>query len=309
MATTTYSTPMNTSLDADFRAWTKDISDNLQALGLTKTTDTGQINFTTVLRPAVANTAAGYEIYRFNDALQATAPVFFKIEYGIGSNANMPMMWVTVGTGTTGAGVINGINTGRQPVCYNRESMTPTQTTPFPVKMCVLPGYVMVCFRCNYTGSWGGGVHYTAPNTFGFFLIGRTVDQSNGANSGDGLCFYRYYGDSNAALGHVAYFLNFQTQKLLPSSGYIEQHNYVPFDITSSLVDGDIQLFRHFMPLPAVQHNLYICTYLGTEIAENISFPATLVGSTPRTYLSLGSCGSYSGANRNANHHNAVLFE
>lgn len=94
--------------DAEFRAFGQPISAFLAAAGLVQTADTGQINWTTVTKPATTNTVAGYEIWRFNDALQATAPVFLKLEYGTGTT-NVPSFWITVGSGSDGTGNLTGV--------------------------------------------------------------------------------------------------------------------------------------------------------------------------------------------------------
>src|SRR5688572_17990860 len=88
---------------ATFAVWGKALSDALTEKGLPKTADTGQINW---LSPPAYNgtggTAMGYENRRFDDALQATAPIFIKIEYGTGASSTnkAPGIWVTVGTGS-----------------------------------------------------------------------------------------------------------------------------------------------------------------------------------------------------------------
>src|SRR6186997_665737 len=103
-------TPANftNSSDANFRVWGAYISSKLLAGGMVQTADTGQINWTTVLTPTGINTYAGYEIWRFADALQASAPVYFKIEYGEGSNVDGPAVRVKFGTGSDGAGNLTG---------------------------------------------------------------------------------------------------------------------------------------------------------------------------------------------------------
>jgi hypothetical protein len=107
MATFQESKIATNSSDANFRAWGKSISDGLTSVGVIKTADTGQINWASVTAPASAsNTSAGYEIRQLNDALQATSPYFFKIEYGNGSTGNNPQIWVTVGHITDGAGTL-----------------------------------------------------------------------------------------------------------------------------------------------------------------------------------------------------------
>lgn len=89
-----------------FRDWGSKLSAAIQAVGLVKTSDSGQINWATV--NIVASQMAGYEIFRFNDALQATHPIFIKLEYGSvgGTYAGFR---TTVGKATDGAGNLSGI--------------------------------------------------------------------------------------------------------------------------------------------------------------------------------------------------------
>ena len=94
-----------------FRGWVQGIHKALEEVGLVQTSDTGQINTETVENPGSTNTEAGYEIWRFNDVRQATAPVYFKIAYGAGANVNRARLWVTVGTGSDGSGTITGTKT------------------------------------------------------------------------------------------------------------------------------------------------------------------------------------------------------
>lgn len=107
MATQAWAFGINHQSDAGFRAWGADFSSKLAAVGLVQTADTGQIDWNTVTRPAI-NTQAGYEVWRFNDSLQATAPVYIKFIYGTGaSNAARPAIWWTIGNETNGAGGVN----------------------------------------------------------------------------------------------------------------------------------------------------------------------------------------------------------
>jgi hypothetical protein len=96
------------TVDADFRSWGSGLSAQFAAIGLVKTADTGQIDWATVLKPTASAQQRGYEIWRFNDALQATKPVFIRIDYGSGQVTSAPGLWVTVGTGTNGAGTLTG---------------------------------------------------------------------------------------------------------------------------------------------------------------------------------------------------------
>lgn len=91
-----------------FRIWGKAISDALTALGMIKTADTGQIDWATVIKP-LPNTIAGYEVWRFNDSLQSTVPIFFNLSYGTANSGNHPRLVITIGSNSDGAGVITGL--------------------------------------------------------------------------------------------------------------------------------------------------------------------------------------------------------
>jgi hypothetical protein len=112
MTTHTWANNTLSSTDAEFRAWGSGISTALSIIGMVQTADTGQINWTTALRPTVANTYAGYEIWRFNDTLQATKPLFVKIEYGSGSSGTRAQLRFTLGKGSNGAGALTGVFAG-----------------------------------------------------------------------------------------------------------------------------------------------------------------------------------------------------
>lgn len=123
MSISTFTLPSQNSTDAEFRNMVAGSRAALTAAGLVRTSDTGQIDPVTVLRPA-ASTAAGYEIWRFNDAAQATAPIFFKLEYGSGSPQARVQLWLTVGTGSNGAGTITDIRGTRQGITPTANSAT-----------------------------------------------------------------------------------------------------------------------------------------------------------------------------------------
>lgn len=111
MANTSFLSSSFHSTDALFRTWGSGMNAALVAVGMVQTADTGQVNWTTVVR-AANNSDAGYEVWRFNDALQATVPIFFKLYYGTDSNAGRPRLRIELGTGSNGSGVITGTGAG-----------------------------------------------------------------------------------------------------------------------------------------------------------------------------------------------------
>ncbi len=166
------------STDALFRAWVTFIHNSFIAFGWINTADTGQINLATVLTPTIANTKMGYKIYRMADALQATKPIFIRIDFGSGAAILGPGLWISFGASTDGAGNI---------------------VSPY------YNGTVLATAIINTTGNAATGVHnsYASGNTsrivFGlftqvinnkimFFFIERSKD-SAGNYTGDGIIF------------------------------------------------------------------------------------------------------------------------
>lgn len=100
-------TQPSNSTDATLRAWATFIHDLFVTTGgWVQTADTGQINLGTVTTSASANSKRGYDILRMDDSLQATYPIYLRIDYGTGATANNPAVWITLGTGSDGAGNI-----------------------------------------------------------------------------------------------------------------------------------------------------------------------------------------------------------
>jgi hypothetical protein len=168
--------------DAAFRAWGQAISAALAALGLVQTADTGQINWSTVTKPTVNATAQGYEVWRFADALQATAPVYVKIEYGSAtSSTTAPGIWVTVGTGSNGSGTITGTDVANvsgavtsRLACLQNGATGPTATSWAAADA---DGSALALALHPNAGASNGGM---------FVLIERTRDWS-GVATGDGV--------------------------------------------------------------------------------------------------------------------------
>ncbi len=81
----------------------------LVAGGWAQTSDTGQVSWASFDGVPAANVVLAFEVWRMNDALASTAPVFIKLEYGITTSYTTPLVWLTIGTGSDGAGNITGV--------------------------------------------------------------------------------------------------------------------------------------------------------------------------------------------------------
>lgn len=103
---------MTNSTTPLWRAWVSFIDSMLTTGGWVNTTDTGQLTISTSTPAAGTNTKVGYRVYHMGDTLQATAPVFMRVDYGSGSAINTPSFWITLGTGSDGAGNITTVTFG-----------------------------------------------------------------------------------------------------------------------------------------------------------------------------------------------------
>jgi hypothetical protein len=272
MATTTFGLPGQFLTDADFRAWGSAISNALAAMGLVKTADTGQINFTTVLKPASGQISMGYEIWRFNDVLQATAPVFIKLEYGSGQSAGTQLaLWYTVGTGSDGAGNLNG-NVGTRKPIYVSANQAAASNSYFSgatdrINFCINPGQT----------SMGIQLH-----------IERSKDAS-GNNTSHGVTTYS---NCSASVGGQ--------EQYLPFVGVMPTAEVSPYAFAAAALTAvggtDIGLFPHYpMFGKLLNPKMNVLTYMNQDLQPLVPIPVVMYGAS-HTYLPLGLNPQYSGS-------------
>jgi hypothetical protein len=127
----------NITVDADIQALIQKIHDGIAAVGLVQTADTGQIDPSRAVNPRTTLTLIGYEIWRFDDALQATQPVFLKVAYYTGNPSTVFVIRLTVGLGSDGSGTLTTPSTEMTGACANNPSGT---------------GYIYIYF---YKGAFG----------------------------------------------------------------------------------------------------------------------------------------------------------
>lgn len=271
MTTQSWVTAIAHTNDTDFRAWGSELSAKLAAAGLVKTADTGQINWSTVTRPST-NTAGGYEIWRFDDALQGTAPIIIKIEYGTGSNAAYPQIWATVGTGSNGAGTLTGTVSARDAVVSNYAS----GASNYPSYLCVTSGHFGLAWKVGAMSSNSGA---------GLFAVVRTHDAAGEPTATGALV---YWGTTAGAAATTL--VSTQSLRFAASAAVYAvttMYSIVPGQVTTSVVGSDPQVYAHFGLSPAVWTVPTMGTVLISEVPQFTSFPVAMVGSTPRTLLSL----------------------
>lgn len=197
MPTSVQNVPFHNTTDADFRVWGKAISDGIAAVGLTKVADTGTVNWATVTKPAAIMTSTAREVWRLNDALQATAPLFILIEYGADRVLGCPAIWITLGRGSNGAGSITGELAPRR--ATHSLGTTYTGTPPTSVE----PIYISsdgssLCLSARIGEVANAFCHAPA------FVIDRSRDSSGNATATGGVIIVEGSGPPSAVASNLA---------------------------------------------------------------------------------------------------------
>jgi hypothetical protein len=288
MTTATTNTPISNAATANFRAWGLEFNTQLAAVGLTQTADTGQINWTTVALPGAANTIAGFEIWRFNDALQATSPIFIKIQYGTSSLTSIPLILIQVGQGSNGSGTLTGTLMTNTAMSAAQQSSSVTNAPAF------------WCYNATYGTlwcSWKFGVNNAATNAntpLGGFLIERSCD-TNGNPTGDAVALTTPNLNTSASLtsGNATQVYSYLTSALLTPSvltAALCGWSYLwPMNPASSATGANSQVMPRWIYTPNMQLSAVAGLCLLSEFTTGSTFgPVALVGTTTKTYIVLG---------------------
>lgn len=274
---------------AGFQAWITEMTTELTAVGLTQTADTGQINPATVALPGSANTIAGSQIWRFNDTLQATSPVFLKIEYGTGGAiTTVPLIILSIGQGSNGSGTLTGTVSAR--VACTAGNALNSAVANAPSFWVYNPTYgVLAC-------AWKFGINSsTVASTVPMagFIIERSCDTSGNA-TGDAVSLIT---TSNSAVGSAvvgnciqtySYLASALTTPATPTAALNSWSAFWPMNPASSAVGANNQVMPRFHSTPNIQLSGTSGVCLASEFSMASTFPAALIGVTSKTYIALG---------------------
>lgn len=262
--------------DAQFRDWGSSLSAQLAALGLVQTGDTGQINWTTVTRPLAVNTFQGYEIWRFNDALQATAPMFLKIEYGSGNAAaSAPGLRIQIGSSSNGTGTIGG-----QLSCQARiNSNSSSAATPYACKFSGATNRIAVAmFITDLSNSMPF-----------FFSIERSKDTS-GNDTGEAFIFQWGAVFNQNITGPNASGVIWT--QWVPASGAIpvQARCSVPVNENTSVDGADYIVYAPALAFPRLKNpGRNLLAYRANDLAPAFQVLAGTIYGVSQTFLTLGS--------------------
>jgi len=223
---TTFSAKGGTADTTELRALGSQISAAIASAGMVKTTDTGQINWATATWASGSQTW-GYEIWRFNDSLQATKPVFIKIVYSQLSSPLMLYMAAQIGTGTDGAGNLTSMaGTGVSVTALADACRGGTSANPATIDQFYVYGDGSSLVLSSHPGRMVAG-----SAGYGGLLFVERVRHTDGTPLGDGVCCFWMSGYNASTTSQVVLMHNvypqagginagwFPAQSPQPSSG------------------------------------------------------------------------------------------
>lgn len=290
--------------DAKFRTWGSTISAALASAGLVQTADTGQVNWVTVSRPVTAGAQAGYEIWRFNDALQSTAPIYIRLVYCTGGQAagQNPMFQFSVGTGTDGAGnLVNPISSA-----LNGPSVSNTSASTNPSQIILAThtaGYALLYTSSTIAGSPGIST--------GMMAIERSRNQTTGAATSSGVLIWRGTFNSTTIASSTTYAAAFAP--FVVFSGGVNTPMMPPGDSANY----GAYLFPVYICLPQPTVAVGMVGYMVASAASWSTFTAKPIGSTtthtyiciPDVYASMYGADAITNISNEANVRCAFLWE
>lgn len=270
MTAISWSTVLDHSSDAGFRAWGAEINAKFVSVGLVQTADTGQINWTTVTRPAI-NTVGGYEIWTLPGGA-----LTFKIEYGSGNPVAVPSMWLTVGTGSNGSGTITGQSSTRTQNGFTTSNVAST-VTAYQSYLCVTTAF--------FGFAWKEGSSGTANTPRTFWAIGLTVN-SSGVVSNVGYYVKQKGNQTTCTIQVVRTLATAATRNVTGSYCVFPGQPTVSSDGTNN------QVYLDWLDTPGVQPALYTGMVVSSELTLGNTMLATLVGATQHTYIAISGSAS-----------------
>lgn len=259
--------------DAAFRKACSDYAALLDAMGLVQTEDTGQIDLAAVVKPTAINTVAGYQVWRFNDALQSVAPIYIKVFYGT-AHANVLRIQIALGTGSNGAGELAGLVTPAY-IAGNSSTSFSLAGAEWHLSGCHTDGFAGVAGPDPAASNNSGGI--------GSFLICRTCD-SNGVATPEGATMIVQDGSATAPPTVVS--ARFSPTTALVFSGSYALNSFVlnPYNL-SATVAGEIPSYLVFHAIPQIIPMHGVCGVLANVMGQRDTFDVAMVGNAPRRYL------------------------
>ena len=279
--------------DISFRTWGLAISTLMDNAGLTKTADTGQIDWSTVLKPTAPNLLVGYEIRKLvNNTLD---DIYFRIEYRSGqySSGNNSFLRISCGFETDGAGNLSGGMPGNPGFDTIAQGSLARSTTTYYTSYCFVDEgtFILALNPANTTNT----------NYFNdLFIFARTSD-SNGTYNNNGALILH-----NATASSQTYFRYWSMELNILASYSGSFANPIcavyPYSTIQPSIEyntnGVVFVMEHLTPTSNWHKNIVAVNAADAPGGAELS---AIVLGEEHTYLSLGvqHIGMFGGANGN----------
>ncbi len=236
-------------------------------------------------------------------ALSSGAPVVFRLDFASGAANTDPQMLITVGTGSSGSGTINGSAASTkmtQVACFNDQAPL-TLGTAYTSRYVWNPslGYLGVCFKI------GASTNGVSDNSIGGFVLFRTNDTSgnptgvatvlisNSTSTTTGLstvatgCMQcmAYSGGVSAAI-YPTLGPNNSTFWIAGTPTTVS--NIFPFGLTSTYENGTAFVFPIFTIDPAFKFSAFNAVASENDFPLGNTASFAVVGGTALTFISCG---------------------
>lgn len=259
--------------DADYRAWTARLRDLLvdTSAGLiTQTADLGQMDFATVVRPAI-NTRPHYFVLKFDDGLGP--PVFIRFECGSGSGSANIGLSLQIGAATDGSGILVGPKLTSQVYAHSPGVLSASAAD----RVCVVPGFVGLVFGDGYNSG-----NATLLN----LVISRSQDPA-GEFDGDGvMIFYPLSTLLGASQNNVAATLEFSPA--LATVYNLAAAAPFPAGLPSYNFQGKLQPLPCFYVVKRMRVSGTVFAAMRADVALHTEVQAELAGGSVRNYRNYG---------------------
>lgn len=267
----TWSSFLDHSSDAGYRTYGSELNTKLASVGMVQTADTGQVNWSTATRPA-ANIGGNYEIWKLS-----SGNLYFKLEYGSGNLTTEPSMFYTVGTGSNGSGTLTGQQSTRTELGLTTTAI-PSTTTNYISYLCASANHFCLSWKIGSASTAGRprllmGAAQTVDSTGAATSVGYQAIWNNTAGQFVSQCVATAAGVTGPViLGNVCLIPN---NVLNPPANSLDgSGNNQAFLIWFSILGT-----TPMIPM------LHWCYTLATDLAQGVTAPLTLIGTTAHTYM------------------------
>lgn len=262
---------------SNFKSWGSAISAFFITAGWTQTTDTGQVNWSTIASVPTSGSFV-YEIWQPGDALQTgTTKYFLKINYGNTSNNGVRLQF-QLGTSTSGAGVLSGNTT---------LLLEPTSTNG-------ATGGSSATYECDFsgdTGRMGMLMWRNAPKPGGnipgvplCLLVERTLS-TTGSPQSDGVNIICFNGSGGAGTNVVQQTLTLGGAGAANASALGDYISLVNGQNLTGAFNGNTPFSPIFPDYGFYGNPITVGGFVHKQdVVEGTTFTTTIYGST-RTYL------------------------